>query len=170
MTSGVLDGDNVVAKLGSVDTTHLNIYGAKYVACQMPLYPMIDNLDTITSKDNHGKVWNTKRNHFGWKMYLRKDAKKEDLEPYASPARQKDYSCLPPAYTFVGNGEPFFEETRIYIENLKKNGIEESMDVYLTNMHAFDILKPSLDISKEAIKKFDEQFRYAKDHYFAKNK
>ena len=54
MTSGVLDGDNVVAKLGSVDTTHLNIYGAKYVAYQMPLYPMIDNLDTITSKDNHG--------------------------------------------------------------------------------------------------------------------
>ena len=37
-------------------------------------------------------------------------------------------------------------------------------------IHAFDILKPSLDISKEAIKKFDEQFRYAKDHYFAKNK
>ena len=140
------------------------------IAYQMPLYPMIDNLDTITSKDNHGKVWNTKRNHFGWKMYLRKDAKKEDLEPYASPARQKDYSCLPPAYTFVGNGEPFFEETRIYIENLKKNGIEASMDVYPTNMHAFDILKPSLDISKEAIKKFDEQFRYAKDHYFAKNK
>ena len=140
------------------------------IAYQMPLYPMIDNLDTITSKDNHGKIWNTKRNHFGWKMYLRKDAKKEDLEPYASPARQKDYSFLPPAYTFVGNGEPFFEETRIYIENLKKNGIEASMDVYPTNMHAFDILKPSLDISKEAIKKFDEQFRYAKDHYFAKNK
>ena len=56
-------------------------------------------------------------------MYLRKYAKKEDVDPYASPARQKDYSCLPPAYTFVGNGEPFFEETRIYIENLKKNGI-----------------------------------------------
>lgn len=89
MNSGVLDGDNVVAKLGSVDTTYLNIYVVKYVACQMPLYPMIDNLDTITSKDNHGKVWNTKRNHFGWKVYLRKDAKKEDVDPYASPVRQK---------------------------------------------------------------------------------
>ena len=57
------------------------------IAYQMPLYPMIDNLDTITSKDNHGKVWNTKRNHFGWKVYLRKNAKKEDVDPYASPAR-----------------------------------------------------------------------------------
>ena len=35
ITSGVLDGDNIVAKLGSVDTTHLNIYGAKYVAYQV---------------------------------------------------------------------------------------------------------------------------------------
>ncbi|MGM9857893.1 MAG: alpha/beta hydrolase [Bacilli bacterium] len=140
------------------------------IAYQMPLYPMMDNLDTLSSKDNHGKVWNTKRNHFGWKMYLRKDAKKEDLEPYASPARQKDYSYLPPAYTFVGNEEPFYEETRIYIENLKNAGIEASMDVYPSNMHAFDMLKPSLDISKEAIKKFDEHFSYAKDHYFAKNK
>ena len=37
-------------------------------------------------------------------MYLRSHAKK-DVAPYAAPARQKDYSGLPPAYTFVGNGE-----------------------------------------------------------------
>ena len=42
------------------------------------------------------------------------------------------------------------------------------MDVYTTNIHAFDILKPSLDISKEAIKKFDEHFSYAKEHYLPK--
>ena len=42
MTSVVLDGDNVVANLGSVDTTYLNIYVVKYVAYQMTLYPMID--------------------------------------------------------------------------------------------------------------------------------
>ena len=77
---------------------------------------------------------------------------------------------MPPAYTFVGNEEPFYEGTRVYIENLKKAGIETSMDIYTTNIHAFDILKPSLDISKEAIKKFDEHSSYAKEHYFAINK
>lgn len=42
---------------------------------QMPLCPMISNLDTESSHNNHGKVWNTRRNHLGRRMYLRKDAK-----------------------------------------------------------------------------------------------
>ena len=33
------------------------------VAYQMPLYPMISNIDTESSKDNHGKIWNTRLNH-----------------------------------------------------------------------------------------------------------
>lgn len=136
------------------------------VAYQMPLYPMIDNFDTDSSKDNHGKVWNTKRNHFGWKMYLRKDAKKE-VSPYAAPARQTDYIGLPPAYTFVGDGEPFYQETLDFVENLQSAGVEASVDVYPTNMHAFDMMKPDLDISIAAAKKFNEKFEYAKKHYFA---
>ena len=40
------------------------------IAFQMPLYPMLDDRDTETSRDNHGKVWNTRKNHFAWKMYL----------------------------------------------------------------------------------------------------
>ena len=47
--------------------------GTVRIAFQMPLYPMLDNLDTETSRDNHGKVWNTRRNHFGWRMYLGPD-------------------------------------------------------------------------------------------------
>ena len=44
------------------------------------------------------------------------DRAKTDVSPYASPARQTDYRDLPPAYTFVGTGEPFFAETKTYIE------------------------------------------------------
>ncbi len=62
--------------------------GEVEIAFQMPLYPMIDNFDTDSSKDNHGKIWNTKRNHFAWKKYLRKDVA-NDVSPYAAPARQK---------------------------------------------------------------------------------
>lgn len=57
------------------------------VAFQMPLYPMLDDRDTETSRDNHGKVWNTRRNHFGWRCYLR-GQKRGGLSPYAAPARQ----------------------------------------------------------------------------------
>ena len=48
-----------------------------HVAFQMPLYPMISNVDTESSKDNHGRVWNTRRNHMGWRAYLRKQAKEK---------------------------------------------------------------------------------------------
>ena len=82
--------------------------GEVSVVFQMPLYPMIDNLDTESSKDNHGKVWNTRRNHFGWRMYLRKDTKSGQVSPYAAASRQTDYRNLPPCYTFVCTGEPFY--------------------------------------------------------------
>lgn len=136
------------------------------IAFQMPLYPMLSNVDTETSRDNHGKVWNTRRNHLGWRMYLRKDAKKR-TSPYASPIWQEDYSGLPPAYTFVGDGEPFYAETLEYIEKLKAAGVTASVDVYHTDMHAFDMLRPDEEISREAIRKFEDQFAYAMEHYHA---
>lgn len=141
--------------------------GEVEIAFQMPLYPMIDNFDTDSSKDNHGKIWNTKRNNFAWKKYLRKDVA-NDVSPYAAPARQKDYSNLPPAYTFVVDGEPFFSETLTYTDNLKKSGIEAKVDVYHTNVHAFNMMRPNDELSKEAIKNFNNYFEYAIKNYFEK--
>lgn len=135
------------------------------VAFQMPLYPMLDDRDTETSRDNHGKVWNTRRNRFAWRCYLR-GQKRGDLSPYAAPARLTDFSDLPPAYTFVGDGEPFYAETVQYVENLKKNGIPASVDVYHSNMHAFDMMQPDTPLSQEAARRFNEQFAYAQAHYF----
>ena len=138
------------------------------VAYQMPLYPMLDNFDTETSAHNHGKVWNTRKNHMAWKLYLRKNAGKE-VSAYAAPARQTDYANLPPAYSFVGDREPFYAETCTYINNLKQAGIEAELDVYNSNMHAFDMMKPQLEISKQAALTFNKHFEYAMDHYFAEN-
>ena len=113
------------------------------------------------------KVWNTRRNHMAWKMYL-KGIEDKDVPVYAAPARQTDYSGLPPAYTFVCTAEPFYCETLTFIDNLKKAGIEASVDIYESLYHAFDMNSPKLDISKEAIERFNERFTYAKEHYFAK--
>lgn len=84
--------------------------GEVNVAFQMPLYPMLDDRDTETSRDNHGRVWNTWKNHFGWRCYLR-GTDRETLPPYAAPARVENMEGLPPAYTFVSTGEPFYAET-----------------------------------------------------------
>lgn len=135
------------------------------IAFQMPLYPMLDCFDTETSRNNHGKVWNTRRNHLGWKMYLR-GMKSGEIPAYASPARQTDYSGLPPAYTFVGDGEPFYAETLAFVDNLKKAGVPAEVDVYNTDMHAFDMLEPERDISKAAAESFEKHFAYAVEHYY----
>ena len=129
--------------------------GKVKIAFQLPLYPMMDNLDTDSSRDNRGKVWNTRRNHFGWRIYLRGKAKKK-VSPYAAPARQTDYSGLPPAYTFVGDGEPFYAETLAYVEHLNKAGVPAHADVWHSNMHAFDMLRPDLPESQLAIRRFQE--------------
>ena len=125
---------------------------------QMPLYPMLDNLDTESSRDNHGRIWNTRRNHLGWRLYLRKDARSADVSPYASPARQTDFKGLPPCYTFVGDGEPFYRETLDYVERLRAAGIEADIDIYHTDIHAFDMLYPEYAVSRQAITRFYEHF------------
>ena len=57
------------------------------VAFQIPLYPMLDSNDTPSSRDNHGKVWNTRRNHWGWRHYLAELHGVDRVPAYASPAR-----------------------------------------------------------------------------------
>ena len=142
--------------------------GEVNIAFQMPLYPMIDNHDTGSSRDNHAKIWNTRRNHMAWKVYLRENYDKE-VSPYAAPARQKDYRGLPPAYSFVCTAEPFYDETLAYIGNLRKAGIKAQVDVYEGMYHAFDLMEPDHPTSRAAIEKFNAYFSFAQKTFFADN-
>ena len=138
------------------------------IAFQMPLYSMLDHRDTDSSRNNHEISWNTKRNHVAWKLYLREISGK--IPPYASPVRQTHYSSLPPAYTFVGDQEPFYCETLTYIKKLKKAGVDAHVDVYPTDFHAFDMLLPFRRISRHAVSEFEKQYLYAAEHYRAAQK
>lgn len=60
-------------------------------------------------------------------------------------------------------------ETLHYIEVLKSAGIPADVDVYHTDIHAFDMMRPELEISKAAAEKFNRAFAYAREHYFAEN-
>ena len=140
--------------------------GEVNIAFQMPLYPMIDDRDTDSSRDNHAFGWNTRLNHMGWKAYLGGQWGR-DVPPYAAPSRQTDYTGLPPAYTFVGDIEPFYCETLSYIDDLNKAGIEAHVDVYPNCFHAFDMLMPFRKVSKQAAAEFERRYLYAVEHYFA---
>jgi acetyl esterase/lipase len=111
-------------------------------------------------------VWNTKKNHIAWKLYLR-SLKNRSVPVYASPSLCKNYENLPPAYTYVGDAEPFYCETLDYIEKLQKAGVTAKVDVYPGGYHAFDMMDPDDDMSIRAAEKFCKEFLYAKENYFA---
>lgn len=165
----IVGGESAGGGLAIATCMYARDKGEINIAYQMPLYPMIDDRDTDSSRDNHSPIWNTKRNHKGWKAYLG-DLWGDEVPPYAAPARQTNYSKLPPAYTFVGDIEPFYCETLTYIENLKKAGIDAKVDVYRNWFHAYDIILPFMRTSKKAISEFEKQYLYAVEHYFAEQK
>lgn len=165
----MVGGESAGGGLAAAVCMYARDKGEVNIAFQMPLYPMLDDRDTPSSQNNHAPVWNTKRNHIGWKAYLGEFWKKE-VPAYAAPARQTDYSNLPPAYTFVGDIEPFYWETLTYIENLKKAGVEAKADVYPNCFHAFDMLLPTKKISRKAIAEFEKNYLYAAKHYFTEQK
>lgn len=138
------------------------------IAFQMPLYPMLDDRNTDPFRVFHNLTWGSRSNQIAWNLYHK--GLQEPIPPYAAPGRQSDYRNLPPAYTFVGSREAFYRETRAYIEALQAEGIPANMDVYDCGIHAADMVMPHLPHCKIAIRKFEEAFCHAAEHYFAPQK
>lgn len=135
-----------------------------HLAYQMPLYPMLDCFDTDSSRNNHGKGWNTFLNHIGWKLYLRGNYGQE-VSGYASPSHSRDYSQLPPCYTFVTDGEPFYCETLDYVRKLQEAGVPAEVDVYHSDVHGIDMLTRT-ETGKRAVEVFLKHFEHALEHYY----
>ncbi|MDO4564567.1 MAG: alpha/beta hydrolase [Clostridia bacterium] len=140
--------------------------GEVNIAFQMPLYPMLDCYDTPTSANAHFRGWGTIRNHLAWKLYLR-SIRGQAVPEYASPSRRSDYSGLPPAYSFVGDLDPFSFETQEYIENLRRAGVEADMDVHHNFFHANDIFRAKSAEAKRAAEALVERFKAAVERYHA---
>lgn len=154
----VVGGESAGGGLAAAVCLYARDKGEIPIAFQLPLYPMLDCEDTPSSVDNHGKGWNTKRNHWGWRHYLGEAYGSQEVSKYASPARETDFSGLPPCYTFVASGEPFYNETLTYIKNLQSAGVDAKVDVYPGDVHAFDLLLPWKKTSQEAKKRLCEEY------------
>ncbi len=132
------------------------------IAYQMPIYPMLTNKNTLSKEDNNAPIWNEKQNKKAWKIYL--DGVK-DINKYALPLLENDFSCLPPCFSFVGTIDPFYEETKEYISRLKKANVEVSFKFFEGCYHAFDMMVPHAKESKEAVNLFLKSFDYAVKYY-----
>ena len=127
------------------------------VAFQLPLYPMLDDRnDSESARDNDAPMWNAKHNRLGWDLYLG-DLEGDDVPKYAAPARETDYSNLPPTATFVGDLDPLHDETVAYVEKLRAAGIPVAFEVYEASFHGFDTVASS-SVAQKAKAFLLEQF------------
>jgi acetyl esterase/lipase len=124
--------------------------GEVQIALQFPLYPMIDDrMQTESARDNNAPVWNSDTNRWAWRLYLG-ERLGGDVPAWAAPARAEDLRGLPPTVTFVGDLEPFRDETISYVNRLRDAGVPVRFEVFERCFHAFDVVHPQAEVSRRA--------------------
>jgi len=128
------------------------------IAFQAPLYPMLDDRNTTPSsyeinEENLPKAWNREANEIAWKMYLGSNASNQ-ISYYAAPTRAKDLTGLPPAYIFIGQLDPFRDETLEYVTRLAQAGVPVEFHLYPGCFHGFDSIFNNVEISKRARREY----------------
>ncbi|MBQ6569104.1 MAG: alpha/beta hydrolase [Clostridia bacterium] len=158
----IVGGESAGGGLAAAVCRYARDKGEIPISFQIPLYPMLDCEDTDSSRDNHGHGWDTRRNHLGWSLYLGDLYRTKNVPPYASPSRASEYKNLPPCYTYIEDGEPFYDETLTYVKNLQNEGIEAHADVFHGNIHGFDYLfwtKKAKEADKKLLKAVEKYMR-----------
>ncbi len=164
-----IGGESAGGGLTAAVSLYARDQGEVNIAFQMPLYPMLDaRMNTDSERDNDAPVWDYKANELAWNMYL-KNMDRNAVSVYASPALAENYENLPPTYTFIGTIEPFYDETKIYIQNLKSSGVKARMDAYEGCFHAFDLFGAKTKVGKQASSRWLHAYQYATEHFYKEN-
>lgn len=128
--------------------------GGPRLAFQMPVAPTIDDrLKTRSSTEfTDPRALNYDSCRKIWNLYLGKGHEdRDDISPYAAPARAKDLSGLPPCYCYVGGLDPHRDETMAFAARLAQAGVPVGFTLYPGGIHAFELELPDARLSRQAI-------------------
>ena len=130
--------------------------GKDLISFLMPLYPMIDDRPTASCAGiDDDRVWNGKRNAYGWNLYLEGvRASGKEITAYMAPAREEDLSGLPPVYTCVGSLDPFRDETISLVERLSACGVPVEFHLYPGCFHGFEVICRDAPVSKRCFAEY----------------
>lgn len=117
---------------------------------QLLIYPMLDDRDeTVSTKQIDGEgVWDRGSNVTGWTALLGDRRGTDDVSIYAAPARNTDFSNLPPAYIDAGSAEVFRDEDVAYATRLWEAGVQAELHVFAGGFHGFDNFAPHASVSQ----------------------
>ncbi|MET0627614.1 MAG: alpha/beta hydrolase [Acidimicrobiia bacterium] len=92
--------------------------------------PMLDDRQVTSSSQLDGlPIWSRESNEFGWRSYLGDLYGRDDLPPYAAPARAADLVGLPPTFVIVGGADGFRDENIEYALRLNQAGVPTELHV-----------------------------------------
>ncbi|HEY4020987.1 MAG TPA: alpha/beta hydrolase [Pseudonocardiaceae bacterium] len=126
--------------------------GGPALLAQMLLCPMLDDRNDSYSAWQMAGVgmWDRAANQLGWTALLGEAQGGPDVSPYASPARARDLSGLPPAYLDVGSAETFRDETVEYAARIWQAGGVAELHVWPGGFHGFAGMVPQAALSQAA--------------------
>ena len=147
----VVGGESAGGGLAAAIAIYARNTGKNCFAFQIPLYPMLDDRVTNTSSHNDSPVWGTAENRSAWRIYLQDNVMNQNVPVYAAPARETDFSGLPPVISAVGTADPFYAEDISFSNHIRCAGAEVRLFVAKGAYHAFDMMAPYAKVSKKAV-------------------
>ena len=137
--------------------------GGPSLACQMLVYPMLDDRNTIPDSrfPKQFQIWTYVDNETGWDAYLSGLDDRTDVPICAAPARATDLSGLPPTYIDTGTLDIFHDEDLAYAKKMIADGVEVEGHIWNGAPHGFDYFTPHAAIAQKA---WDCRFAFLVEH------
>jgi acetyl esterase len=113
-------------------------------------YPVLDDrLETPSSAYDDVPIFTGPAAKHMWSLYL--GDRRDDVSPYAAPARASDLSGLPPAYVMTAEFDPLRDEGIDYAVRLQRAGVPTELHNFPGTVHGFDLVAPQCAVSQRAI-------------------
>lgn len=103
------------------------------------VYPMIDDRPVVDPEPGLGAfVIGPEDVRLCWRAYL---GSRDQVSPYAAPARAKNLEGLPPTFISVGDLDLFRDADIAYARELEAAGVVTDLRVYRGAYHGFDLAR-----------------------------
>jgi acetyl esterase len=112
-------------------------FGGPPLCFQMLHIPELDDRLETTSMQTFtdSPIWNQPLAVQSWDAYLGTGADRDNVSPYAAPARSTDLSGLPPAYISTAEMDPLRDEGMLYALGLLRDGVSVELHQFPGTFH-----------------------------------
>ncbi len=143
-------GDSAGGGIAAGVSLRLRDEGGPRIACQLLVYPMLDDRTPPPRRPSRLLTWTAEDNATGWGCLLGEAAGGPDVPAYAAPARALDLSGLPPTYIEGCTLDLFMEEDQEFARRLEQSGVCVEWRVRKGVPHGYDVFAPGSWVARRA--------------------